>query len=50
MKQYKPCQRLWKIARDPEGYYYEIKLGGIVIDRIRVEQPALGVLERSGEI
>ena len=37
-------QKLWRIIREPEGYFYEIKLGGMVVDRIKVEGKALGVL------
>ena len=38
-------QKLWKIIREPNGYYYEIKLGGMVIDRVKVDEPALTVLK-----
>lgn len=37
-------QKLWRIVREPEGYYYEIKLGGMVVDRIKVGSKALSVL------
>lgn len=39
-------QKLWKIIKEPNGYYYEIKLAGTIIDRIKIEYPALGVLKR----
>lgn len=39
-------QKLWKIIKEPDGYYYEIKLAGMVIDRIKVEYPALNVLKQ----
>lgn len=38
-------QKLWKIIREPNGYYYEIKLGGMVIDRVKIDEPALTVLK-----
>lgn len=39
-------QKLWRIVKEPDGYYYEIKLGGMVIDRIKVEYPALATLKK----
>ena len=42
-------QKLWKIIRKPNGYY-EIKLAGMVIDRIKVEYPALNVLKKEDVI
>lgn len=39
-------QKLWRIIKEPDGYYYEIKLAGMVIDRIRVEYPALATLKK----
>lgn len=38
-------QKLWRIIREPSGYYYEIKLGGMVIDRVKIDEPALTVLK-----
>lgn len=38
-------QKLWKIIQEPNGYYYEIKLAGMVIDRIKIDEPALTVLK-----
>ena len=38
-------QKLWRVVKEPSGYFYEIKLKGVVIDRIRIEYPALGVLK-----
>lgn len=43
-------QKLWKIIREPNGYYYEIKLAGMVIERIKVDYPALNVLKKEGVI
>ena len=43
-------QKLWRVIKEPQGYYYEIKLAGIVIDRIKVEYPALATLKEEGVI
>lgn len=43
-------QKLWKIVKEPSGYYYEIKLAGMVIDRIPINYPALGTLKKEGLI
>lgn len=45
---YKSNQKLWRIIRQPDGYYYEIKLDGTIIDRLRIEYPALATLKREG--
>lgn len=50
MRKYLSNQKLWRVVREPSGYYYEIKLGGMVIDRIKIEQPALNELKREGVI
>lgn len=39
-------QKLWKVIKEPDGYYYEIKLAGMVIDRIKVDYPALATLKK----
>ena len=49
-KKYLANQKLWKIIKQPDGYYYEIKLAGVVIDRIRVDYPALSTLKMEGVI
>ena len=41
-------QKLWKIVKQPDGYYYEIKLAGVVIDRLKIDYPALGTLKEEG--
>ena len=46
MKKYLSNQKLWRIIKQPNGYYYEIKLAGIIIDRIKIEYPALGTLKQ----
>ena len=43
---YKPSQKLWKLIKEPTGYYYEIRLGGIIIDRVKVEYPAIATLKK----
>ena len=30
---YPSCQKLWRVAKQLDGYYYEIKLAGTVIGR-----------------
>ena len=46
MSKYTSSQKLWRVVRQPDGWYYEIKLKGMVIDRIRVEYPALNILKQ----
>lgn len=43
-------QKLWRIVKEPTGYYYEIKLAGTVIDRLKIDYPALGTLKEEGII
>lgn len=43
-------QKLWKVTHEPTGYYYEIRLAGMIIDRIRIEYPALDELKKKGVI
>lgn len=45
MSKYPSSQKLWRVIKEPNGYYYEIRLAGMVIDRIKVEYPALAVLK-----
>lgn len=47
---YESGRKLWRIIRQPDGYYYEIRLAGMVIDRIKVEYPALATLKKEGLI
>lgn len=46
MSKYLSSQKLWRVVRQPDGWYYEIKLKGVVIDRIKVEYPALNILKQ----
>ena len=39
-------QKLWRITKERDEYYYEIKLSGVVIDRIRIEEPAISYLKK----
>ena len=39
-------QKLWRVIEQPDGYYYEIKLQGVIIDRIRIDYPALATLKK----
>ena len=50
MNKYSSNQKLWKIIKEPNGYYYEIKLAGTIIDRIKIEYPALSTLKKEGII
>lgn len=43
-------QKLWKIVKERGNYYYEIKLKGEIIDRIRIEEPTLTILKDVGMI
>lgn len=45
-KKYLSNQKLWKVVKQPNGYYYEIKLAGMVIDRIKIEYPAISLLKK----
>ena len=46
MLKYPSSQKLWRVVKEPSGYYYEIKLAGMVIDRIKVDYPALATLKK----
>lgn len=43
-------QRLWKVVKERGNYYYEIKLAGEIIDRIRIEEPTLSIMKKVGLI
>lgn len=47
---YTSNQKLWRVVKEPTGYYYEIKLAGMIIDRIKVQYPALRTLKKEGVI
>lgn len=46
MSKYPSSVKLWRVIKQADGYYYEIKLDGMVIDRIKIEQPAIAVLKK----
>ncbi len=46
MSKYRAAQKLWRVVKEPNGYYYEIKLAGVVIDRIRIDYPAIATLKK----
>lgn len=50
MSEYQASQKLWRISPTRDGYYYEIKLAGVVIDRIKIEEPTLTFLKQKGLI
>lgn len=37
MSKFLSNQKLWKIVRQPDALFYEIKAGGLVIDRVKIE-------------
>jgi hypothetical protein len=50
MSDYPASQKLWRISRSLDGFYYEIKLAGVVIDRLKIEEPTLTFLKQEGVI
>lgn len=46
----KANQKLWKVTKDIDGYYYEIRAKGMVIDRIKINEPALTYLVKNKAI
>lgn len=43
-KRYLSNQKLWKIIAQPDGYYYEIRLAGVVLQRVKVDSKVLEYL------
>lgn len=43
-------KKLWRLIKERDDYYYEIKLDGIIIDRMKVESPALDYFKKEGLI
>ena len=43
-------QKLWRIVEQPDGYFYEIKLGSMVVDRIKVGGSAESYFKGEGVI
>ena len=50
MSEYPASKKLWRISRSFDAYYYEIKLAGTVIDRLKIEEPTLTFLKQEGLI
>ena len=48
MSNYKSAEKLWRLVNERNVYYYEIKLKGMVIDRIPVSQDAFILLRDKG--
>lgn len=46
MSDYTSSQKLWRIIKERDEYYYEIRLSGETIDRIKIEHPALNYLKK----
>ena len=43
-------QKLWRIVEQPDGYWYEIKLGGMVVDRVKLDGSAESYFKGEGVI
>lgn len=41
-------QKLWKVVKEPTGYFYEIKLKGIIIDRIKISPAVIKIMKAEG--
>lgn len=50
MPSYPSSQKLWRVIKERDNYYYEIKLAGKIIDRIKIDNPALKYLKSEGVI
>ena len=50
MSKYPSSVKLWRIVKERDRFYYEIKLDGIIVDRVKVEEPALDYFKREGVI
>lgn len=50
MSKYLSNQKLWRVIKERDDYYYEIRLAGNTVDRIKVESPSLEYLKREGVI
>lgn len=37
-KDYMASQKLWRIIKEPDGYYYEIRLAGMTIDKFAIPE------------
>lgn len=50
MNKYLSNQKLWRVSKERDTYYYEIRLAGTTIDRIPIEYPVLKYLKKEGVI
>lgn len=50
MSKYLSNQKLWRVIKERDDYYYEIKLAGEVVDRLKIESPSLEYLKKEGII
>ena len=50
MSKFKSNQKLWTVEKNVSGYYYIIKANGMVIDKVKIEEPAYSFLKKAGEI
>ena len=50
MSKYPSSQKLWRVVREPTGYYFEIKLKGLVIDRLPINEPVVKLLKKENVI
>ena len=46
MSKYPSSQKLWRVVHEPTGYYFEIKLAGMVIDRLPINEPVVKILKK----
>ena len=47
-RKYQANQMLWRVVKEINGYWYEIKLAGTVIDRIPIDNLTLEYLQQEG--
>lgn len=47
---YPSSVKLWRVIKERDVYYYEIKLAGEVVDRLKIESPSLEYLQKEGVI
>jgi hypothetical protein len=50
LSKYLSNQKLWRITKERDTYYYEIRLAGTTIDRLPIEYPVLKYLKKEGVI
>ena len=47
---YPSSKKLWRVAKQSDGYFYEIKLAGTVIGRMAIPEDTLKLLISEGVI